>query len=162
MRPISGGSRPWDKGGGGHPDPEIRGGGRGRASSPKKNFSALRASFWSKNKGGQGPPGPFPGSATADGGLDVISCLPPCLLYCIEGEFEQIITKFRVGIKDNNNWLQSKFHWLFIWYFLQILSSYFYPIQTLLFNCIDTLVLSKSLGYLRYLFGVYIVNFSFS
>ena len=35
-----------------------------------------------------------------------------------KGEFEQIITKFRGGIKDNNNWLQSKFHWLFIWYFL--------------------------------------------
>ena len=30
-----------------------------------------------------------------DGGLDVISCLPPCVLYCIEGEFEQIITTFR-------------------------------------------------------------------
>ena len=27
-------------------------------------FSALRASFWSKNKGGWGPPGPSPGSAT--------------------------------------------------------------------------------------------------
>ena len=55
----SGGSRPSDKGGGGgggHPDPEIRGG-----PGLKKNFfSALRASFWSKNKGGgrapQAPP----------------------------------------------------------------------------------------------------------
>ena len=36
-------------GGGGHPDPEISGGG-GAAS--KNFFSALRASFWSKNKGG--------------------------------------------------------------------------------------------------------------
>ena len=41
-------------GGGGHPDPEIRGG------SPKKFFSALWASFWLKNKGGAGPPGPLP------------------------------------------------------------------------------------------------------
>ena len=32
----------------GHPDPEIRGGGR----SPKRFFSALQASVWSKNKGG--------------------------------------------------------------------------------------------------------------
>ena len=43
----SGGSRPSYKGGPGHPDPEIRGGGQ----SPKKFFSALRASVWSKNKG---------------------------------------------------------------------------------------------------------------
>ena len=42
-------SRPWDKGGPGHPD------------------SDLRASVWSKNKGGAPPPGPFPGSATAGG-----------------------------------------------------------------------------------------------
>ena len=51
--PSSGGSRPSDKGGGGgggdgHPDPEIRRG------SPKKFFSAHRASVWSKNKGGRG------------------------------------------------------------------------------------------------------------
>ena len=40
-------------GGPGHPDPEVRGGGR-----PQKNFfSALRASFWSKNKGKGGPLG---------------------------------------------------------------------------------------------------------
>ena len=44
------------EGGGGHPDPDIRGGGR----SAKNIFSALGASFWSKNKGG-----PSPGSATA-------------------------------------------------------------------------------------------------
>ena len=43
--------------GGGHPDPEIR----ERGPVSKIYFSALRASFWSKNKGG---PGPFPGSAT--------------------------------------------------------------------------------------------------
>ena len=51
-------------GGGSHLDPQIReGGGR----SPKKIFSALQASVWSKNKGGggAGPPGPSPGSATA-------------------------------------------------------------------------------------------------
>ena len=50
-------------GGNGHPDPEIRGGG---VRSPKKTFSALRASVWSKNKGEAGPPGPFPRSATAN------------------------------------------------------------------------------------------------
>ena len=41
------------RGGGGHLDPEIRG-----AQSPKKFFLALRASFWSKNKGGAGHSGP--------------------------------------------------------------------------------------------------------
>ena len=44
--------------GGGHPDPEIRSG-----QSPKKFFSALLASVWSKNKG-TAPLGPFPGSAS--------------------------------------------------------------------------------------------------
>ena len=41
-------------GGGGHPDPEIR----GRGPVSKKYFWALRASFSSKNKvgGGGGPP----------------------------------------------------------------------------------------------------------
>ena len=42
------------RGGGGHLDPEIRG-----AQSPKQFFLALRASFWSKNKGGR-PLGPLP------------------------------------------------------------------------------------------------------
>ena len=55
-----GGSTPLDKGGGGgHPDPEISGGEGGGAVS-KKIFSALLASFSSKNKGGPGPPGPLP------------------------------------------------------------------------------------------------------
>ena len=40
------------------------GGGGGRGRSPKKLFSALRASVWSQNKGGR-PPGPSPGSVTA-------------------------------------------------------------------------------------------------
>ena len=49
-------------GGGGHPDPEI---GRGRGQPPEIFFSALRASFWFKNKGGGGEsPRPSPGSAT--------------------------------------------------------------------------------------------------
>ena len=46
--------------GGGHPDPEISGWG----AVSKKNFSALRASGWSKNKWGPGGRGPSPGSAT--------------------------------------------------------------------------------------------------
>ena len=50
---VSGGSRPSDRGGGGggHPDPEKRG-----ASLQKFFFSALRASFWSKNKRGARAP----------------------------------------------------------------------------------------------------------
>ena len=39
------------EGGGGHPDPEIRGG-----PVSTNVFSALRASFWSKNKGGARAP----------------------------------------------------------------------------------------------------------
>ena len=42
----------------------LRWGGRG-GGGPKKDFSAPRASVWSKNKGeGSGPPGPSPGCAT--------------------------------------------------------------------------------------------------
>ena len=49
---IRGGGR-----GAGHPDPEIRGG----PVSKKIFFSVLRASVWSKNKGGPGPaPAPLP------------------------------------------------------------------------------------------------------
>ena len=36
------------------------------------------------------------------GDRDAISCLLPCVLYCMEGEFEQVITKIRLNIKDNN------------------------------------------------------------
>ena len=51
-------------------DRQIRGGGGGgggeKREGPvsKKTFSALSASVWSKNKGGQAPLGPSPGSAT--------------------------------------------------------------------------------------------------
>ena len=54
---TSGGYRPSDNGGPGHPDPEIKGGGL-----KKIFFSTLRASVWSKNKGGG--LGPSPGSTT--------------------------------------------------------------------------------------------------
>ena len=37
------------------------------------------------------------------GGRDAISCLLLCVLYCMEGEFEEIITKIRLSVKDNNN-----------------------------------------------------------
>ena len=40
----SGGSRPLDKGGGGHPDPEIMG------DDLKNFFSTFQASVWSKNQ----------------------------------------------------------------------------------------------------------------
>ena len=62
-----------------------------------------------------------------EGGWDVISCLLlSCVLYCMEGEFEQIITKERQQ-QVTPEWVSLTF----IWYFLQILRSYFYPIQTL-------------------------------
>ena len=60
----SGRSRPSDeggRGGGGHPDPEIRG------AVSQKYILAFRASVWSKDKGGgggQAPWLPLPGSAT--------------------------------------------------------------------------------------------------
>ena len=56
---CSGRSRPSDKGGPGHPDPEIRV--RVRGPGLEQIFFV-----WSKNKGGEGvgPPGPSPGSAT--------------------------------------------------------------------------------------------------
>ena len=51
------------EGGGGHPDPEIRG-----RPGLQKSFSALQASFWSTNQGEPGSPPPSPpGSATASG-----------------------------------------------------------------------------------------------
>ena len=37
------------------------------------------------------------------GGQDAISWPLPSVLYCLEGEFGQIITKIRLSIKDNNN-----------------------------------------------------------
>ena len=65
---FSGGSRPPDKGegggGGGHPDPEIR--------------RTARSPFWSKNKGGPGPPGPSSGSATS---FIFLPCLLSCALF---------------------------------------------------------------------------------
>ena len=54
MVSVSGGSRPGDNGGPGHPDPEIKWGG----PVWKKIFSALWASVWSKNKKGARPPPP--------------------------------------------------------------------------------------------------------
>ena len=49
-------SRPWDKGGSRSSRPLDGGGGR----SPKKIFSALRVSVWSKNNGWPAPPGTLP------------------------------------------------------------------------------------------------------
>ena len=53
--------------GGRHPDPEIRGRGGGVDAVSKFFFPALRASVWSKNKGGRG----------GGGSLD------PSLLWCL-------------------------------------------------------------------------------
>ena len=43
-------------------------------------------------------------------GWDAISCLLTCVLFCMEGEFQQINTKIRLSFKDNNNLLQSKLY----------------------------------------------------
>ena len=56
---FSGGSRPSGKEGGGHPDPEISGGG---AVSPKKFFPPSGPQFSLEITGV--PPDPSPGSAT--------------------------------------------------------------------------------------------------
>ena len=62
VQKFSAGSRPWHEVGGGRSSKPLDKG-RGRRS-PKKLFLALRASVWSKNKGGGGP-GHSPGSASA-------------------------------------------------------------------------------------------------
>ena len=57
-----GGSKPSDKGGPGHPDPEIR---RWGARSLKQNFfRPFGPQFGLKISGVPGPPGPSPGSVT--------------------------------------------------------------------------------------------------
>ena len=33
----------------------------------------------------------------SNGGRDAVSCLLPCVLYCMEGEFEQVISKIRLS-----------------------------------------------------------------
>ena len=50
---------------------------------------------------------------------------------CIEGEFEKILTKLRLSIKDNNNYLYRVSFVDFYFAFPQILGWYFYLIQTL-------------------------------
>ena len=45
-------------------DPYLQIRGRGRSSRPRDKGGGLRASVWSKNKGGGGLPGRSPGSAT--------------------------------------------------------------------------------------------------
>ena len=46
----------------------------------------------------------------------------------MEGEFEQIMTKIRWSIKENNNYITAELHvfFTFILHFLQILGAYFY------------------------------------
>ena len=64
LSPVADPDLRYGCGGGGHPDPEIR----GAPGLKKFFFSALRASVWSKVKvGGPGLPDPSPGSATAPG-----------------------------------------------------------------------------------------------
>ena len=40
--------------------------------------------------------------------------LLPCVLYCMEGEFEHIITKIHLNIKDNNNYCRISFTDLYL------------------------------------------------
>ena len=82
---YSGGSRPSDKGGGGG------GGGGGQ----KIFFSVIRASFWSKNKGWPGPPGPSPSSSTVLRGKNFFPRIT--------------ITVFIVFSKRNFMWNLSRF-----------------------------------------------------
>ena len=44
------------------------------------------------------------------GGRDASYLVYYSVLYCTEGEFEQIITKIRLSIKYKNNSLRGKFH----------------------------------------------------
>ena len=68
--------------GGDHPDPEMQWGVGGRGQqSQKKNFSALRASVWPKNKGGAGGPGPYPGSAIVQKFEAILIALHVCTAY---------------------------------------------------------------------------------
>ena len=53
---LSGGSRPSDNGGFGHPDPEKRGGKRSQINF----FQPFGPQFGLKNKGVPGPPTPLP------------------------------------------------------------------------------------------------------
>ena len=69
----SGGSRPSDKGRGGEGRSWRPWDKRG-ARFPKKIFSALRASFWSNNNWGEGPPGPSPGYATGVPQIGEVTC----------------------------------------------------------------------------------------
>ena len=45
----------------------------------------------------------------SDGSWDFISCHLLCPFYCMEGEFEHIITKISVIIKDNKNYCRVSF-----------------------------------------------------
>ena len=60
--PYSGGSRPSDKGGPSHPDPEMGGGGGG---VQKEFFWPFGPQIGLKKRGGPSPPGTSPRSATA-------------------------------------------------------------------------------------------------
>ena len=61
------------------PDLQIRGGGGGEGGKPNPDINIrARSPFWSKNKGGAGPPGPSPGSAT---GFIFLPCRLSCDLF---------------------------------------------------------------------------------
>ena len=84
--------------GGGHPDTEIRGGGR---LVSKIFFSALRASVWSKYNGGAGPPAPSPGSTTGERGWS-IGRPGGSLLRCCTGPLRGYLKKQGVKVIQCN------------------------------------------------------------
>ena len=43
------------------------------------------------------------------GRQDASLCLLLCVLYYMEGEFEQIVTKIRWSVKENNNYTRGTF-----------------------------------------------------
>ena len=91
LRPLSIGA--------GHPVPEIRGG------VSKKIFSALWASFWSKNKGGGRPPGP--------------SLAPPLLSSVPQGGHCGEVQLYYLFLRI----LQRKIHNFFVKFYLPISRS---------------------------------------
>ena len=65
------------------PDFQIRGGGGGGGGGGDKPDPVIKwgrawSPFWSKNKGGPGPPGPSPGSATS---FIFLPCFLSCALF---------------------------------------------------------------------------------
>ena len=68
----------------------------------------------------------------------------------MEGEFEQIMPKIPWSMKESSNYITAELQVLltFIFYFLQILGVYFYPIQTIRFTEPYCGTITEPVGYL--------------